>query len=112
MRPSRLWQTGTAALTGALLFAPVHHMIASDGSGSVGVSVTSIRLVGGMLEITVANVTPLTVTGVLAVSTASPAQTLSIPFRVHGGQKTFVHAAAPAGGIVRVGVIVDDGIPF
>jgi hypothetical protein len=113
MRSPRLWQTGVATVAGGLLLAGFQPAIGSDSWGSL--QLLGVRQVGDLLEVTLLNPNGAAVSATLVIQLVVQSQPvlLTTPVRVHGGQRKFVqNVPVPAGQLLRVGIIVDDGTPF
>jgi len=117
MRPDRRFIKGVTALASGLLLVSGAQPWVLAGERPSSLQVSSVKLAGELLEVTLLNSAKDQVTGkiVLRVRLRNGESTLVVvPFAVSGGQKVFVTWASPnpVEQIHQVGIIVDDGAPI
>jgi hypothetical protein len=117
MRPDRRFIKGVTALASGLLLVSGAQPWVLAGERPSSLQVSSVKLAGELLEVTLLNSAKDQVTGkiVLQVRLRNGESTLVVvPFAVSGGQKVFVNWASPnpVEQVHQVGIIVDDGAPI
>jgi len=117
MRPDRRFIKGVTALASGLLLVSGVQPWALAGDRPSSLQVSSVKLAGELLEVTLLNSAKGQMTGkvILEVRMRNGERTLVIlPFVVSGGQKVFVTWASPnpVDNVHQVGIIVDDGAPI
>ena len=115
MRHSHLRITHAALAVASLSLALTPAFPASIG-GPAAPAIQALAVHGDVVTITVANptATPVRATVTLRVATAEGASVLAVPVTV-GPQATTtasVGASAPIVGVLPLGVVLDDGVPF
>ena len=116
MRPARRYKTGVTALAGGLLLLSGMSPVISAKEGPSALYVASYKQIGDIVEVTILNPNPGTLTGnlVVRVMIGGESTLAVVPFTVSGRQKAFVTwvSPAPVDQITGVGIIVDDGAPI
>jgi hypothetical protein len=117
MRPDRRFIKGVTALASGLLLVSGVQPWVFAGERPSSLQVSSVKLAGELLEVTLLNSAKGQMTGkvILEVRMRNGERTLvMLPFVVSGGQKVFVTWASPnpVDNVHQVGIIVDDGAPI
>ena len=116
MRPTRAYRSSVTALAGGLLLLSGIQpaFLASEGSSTPYIA--SYKQIGDVVGVTLVNPGTKAQTGrlVLALLVDGEKTLAVVPFTVMGGRKAFVSWVSPASieGVIRVGIIVDDGAPI
>jgi hypothetical protein len=113
MQPSNAWKRGLALASGLMLLPGAQSLLA----GGPAAEAVSVRILGDVVELALqggGSTSSVSGVVVLLVRIDGSLGSMSLPFTISRGQKTFVHvpAAGAAVQIIQAGVIVDDGTPF